>query len=65
MTILDVQHARGGSKREVAVPDGEFFERTALARLKAGPAGGDDELVRLESRREVRDEELGCRNRSA
>jgi len=65
LTLLDVQHARGGSKREVAVPDGELFERTALAGLNAGPAGGDDELVWIESRREMRHEELGCRDRSA
>src|SRR4051794_18186581 len=64
-TLLDVQRACGGSKREVAMPDGELFERTALAGLHAGPAGRDDELVRIESRREMRHEELGCRNRSA
>src|SRR6266550_1610436 len=56
VTLLDLQHARRGGKREVAVPDGELFERTASTRSDAGPAGGDDELVRLESRREVRDE---------
>ena len=63
--LVDPQHARSRGKREVAVPDGELFERTAQARCEVGPASGDDELVRLESGREVRDEELGCRNRSA
>ena len=37
VTLLDVQHACSGGKREVAVPDGELFERSASTRFEARP----------------------------